>query len=468
MISYATLRLPQRLRLFLCKRFYFYCGDRGGNYSTPLSLIWHYSILYKLTTMLRKFLFTLGFIYIFISLMFITYTAFYLVQPDVNTIDNISWVDLQKRLPRFYIVYSGSMEPKIKLASVVISLPLNNYLPGDIITFNQQGSKNTITHRALVKLFPDGLNKEAQFLTAGDANRSFDNFKVRQSDIIGKVVLILPYFGYVADFAKKPYGFILFVIVPGTIFVYEEIKFLVSQLKKSVAIIKKKYEATSSPNVGSLPKNAIIVPITGIAIFLVGLSAGYLSDVETSFGNVLSAAESFGPTPTPPTESTPTPTPGIAQVLVINEVLPDTSCFIGQKEAQWLEVYNGYTTTVNLKNFSITDGTNTIDLVTSNTNLPAGQFALIGHDNSTWTQCYDDNGVITANFGGVTFNVDTGLLQLLDPLDVIIDTVQWGTPPLNPTQDQAIERNPDGFDSASGANFTPTDFVVQTPPQPGL
>ena len=179
-------------------------------------------------------------------------------------------------------------------------------------------------------------------------------------------------------------------------------------------------------------------------------------DNEKSIGNVLGAGI-WGPPP-----------PQIAKTLVINEVLPDTVCEIGQKEAQWIEVYNGYTVDVELKNFSITDGTNTIDLVTSNTTLPAGKFGLIAHDNATWTQCFDDNNAITANFGGGTFNVDTGKLQLLDPSDLIIDTVIWKTNSLTPAQGESIEREPDGLDTAFGTNFAESDFQEKNPPNPGL
>lgn len=203
------------------------------------------------------------------------------------------------------------------------------------------------------------------------------------------------------------------------------------------------------------------------------VTSAFFSDTETSTGNLFAAASIFG-TPTP----TPSPTsPPIAQTLVINEVLPDTSCSVGQTEAQWIEVYNGFSITVNLKNFKLVDGntSTTIDLVSSNTNLPAGQFALIAHNNAVWNQCFSDNGVITANFGG-QLDIDTKFLQLKDASDAIIDTVKWGlgtddggTTLDTPAQDESIERDPDGLDSASvGTAFNESDFIERTTPQPGL
>ncbi|MBI4137357.1 lamin tail domain-containing protein [Candidatus Roizmanbacteria bacterium] len=188
------------------------------------------------------------------------------------------------------------------------------------------------------------------------------------------------------------------------------------------------------------------------------------SDSATSTGNVFSASTEF-----------PTPTPQIAQVLVINEVLPDSSCTVGggpaQKEAQWIEVYNGYSTAVGLQDFKITDGTNTIAIVNGNVQIDPGEFVLLSHDNSIWQgnpPCYNNNGADTANLGG-TLNIDTGSLQLLDSGNTVIDTVQWGgATGLNPAQDQSIERDPDGLDSATGTNFNASDFVVRTTPAPGL
>ena len=77
------------------------------------------------------------------------------------------------------------------------------------------------------------------------------------------------------------------------------------------------------------------------------------------------------------------------------------------------------------------------------------------------------NETVTANFGGLV-NLNTGLLQLLDSGDVVIDTVIWGSNP-NPTPaiDESIERDPTGLDIALGTNFAPTDFIISDPPTPG-
>ena len=204
--------------------------------------------------------------------------------------------------------------------------------------------------------------------------------------------------------------------------------------------------------------------VTLLAIGSYRVTRALFSDTASSSGNVFSASTEF-----------PTPTPQIAEVLVINEVLPDSSCLVGQgqneKEAQWIEVYNGYLTTVNLQDFEITDGSATVALVNASVNIDSGEFILLSHDNSIWqgaSPCYNNNSADTANLGG-QLDIDTGLLQLLDPDDIIIDTVQWdGVTGLNPAQNQSIEREPDGLDTATGTNFSASDFFVRTTPMPGL
>ena len=105
-----------------------------------------------------------------------------------------------------------------------------------------------------------------------------------------------------------------------------------------------------------------------------------------------------------------------------------------------------------------------------------GGFVLLAHSTSIFgaDKCYQDNGAPVSNLGG-QLNIDTGLLQLLDSSSTIIDTVKWGTGTDDggnsldtPAQNESVERDPDGLDSATGTNFNASDFVVRTTPQPGL
>lgn len=355
-----------------------------------------------------------------------------------------------QKIPKAYVVQSGSMEPAIGLGSIIVTYPSGFYSTGDVITFLRNGdSKNLITHRVEARLFPDGINNDPVYLTSGDANEDFDTGNVKHKDVIGEAVLTLPYLGYIANFAKSPWGFILLVIVPATIIVYEELKFL---LKRVI----EKFTQIGNIRQKGIPKIATAFPIFGAILVIIGLSSSFFNDLELSSGNIFQAA---GPAPL-----------SIAQTLVINEVLPDTSCSVGNTEAQWIELYNGFNFAINPKNFKITDGVNTIDLVTANNlSIPAGGMLLLSHNSAIWQHCYNDNGVTTGNLGG-QLNIDTGHLQLIDTDGVtVIDDVQWaGQTGLTPIQNESIEREPDGLDSATGANFNPSDFTVRTTPQPGL
>ena len=222
-----------------------------------------------------------------------------------------------------YVVQSGSMEPAVKTASIIFSLPQKSYKQGEIITFNPNGNtKQTVTHRIEFKMYPDGVNEAPLFITAGDANKDVDKWEVRQEHIIGKAVLTVPYIGYLVDFAKKPHGFILLVIVPATIVIYEELKALFLEIIKGTKKLKGRYfkglafkgsrtidkDISDKKRKFSSPKAWAIIPLIGAGVFMVSFSAGYFSDIELSLGNIFQAGTWNAPPENGPSPSvTPTP-----------------------------------------------------------------------------------------------------------------------------------------------------------------
>lgn len=205
------------------------------------------------------------------------------IKLNLIPLDAIKSTKLQ--IPKTFIVQSGSMEPTIKTGSLVFVSSAGSYVPNDIITFKSStDSKVLVTHRLIE-------HKGSEYFTAGDANKTPDNGSVTKDQIMGKVVLSIPYLGYGADFAKKPFGFILLVIVPATIIIYEELKFLASQISKirfaksfaSVSVIK-----------NFTPKKFILIPIGASLIVFISITTAYFFDIEDSPGNTLGAAESFG------------------------------------------------------------------------------------------------------------------------------------------------------------------------------
>jgi len=119
-------------------------------------------------------------------------------------------------------IFSGSMEPEIKVGSVVVTRPVEpeTVRLGDIITFNSPLSETPTTHR--VVSVEEG--SELCFQTRGDANEDADPATVPAQNVLGKVCFHVPYFGYVSQFAKTPLGFMLLLCVPGLVIIVMEIR----------------------------------------------------------------------------------------------------------------------------------------------------------------------------------------------------------------------------------------------------
>jgi signal peptidase len=102
-------------------------------------------------------------------------------------------------------VLSGSMEPELKVGSVVVTRPVQaeEISTGDVITFRSPISDLPIVHRVVAT--EDG----SSFETKGDANEIADPFVVSAQDVVGKVCFHIPFLGYVANFVKTPLGILL-------------------------------------------------------------------------------------------------------------------------------------------------------------------------------------------------------------------------------------------------------------------
>jgi len=144
---------------------------------------------------------------------------------------------------KLYSVQSGSMEPEIKTGSVVLSQPQTIYFRGDIITFKAEKDRTvknpryTTTHRVHELQEAEG---KLMFITKGDANDSPDGTPITQDLILGKVLVAVPYLGYLVSFAKTEAGFILLIIVPATLIIYSELVSIKNEAKKLIEERKKR------------------------------------------------------------------------------------------------------------------------------------------------------------------------------------------------------------------------------------
>ena len=89
------------------------------------------------------------------------------------------------------------MEPTISTGSLIlvdtdVSLQLHME---DIVTFTKQNS--IITHRIVRRI------NDQKYITKGDANNSDDPTPLYKSQIIGKVILTIPYIGYIVLFIRR-------------------------------------------------------------------------------------------------------------------------------------------------------------------------------------------------------------------------------------------------------------------------
>jgi signal peptidase len=131
---------------------------------------------------------------------------------------------------KFLTVLSGSMEPEIHTGSVVLVKPFDNYKIGDIITFGEMSkTKTPTTHRINDIKVVDG---KPVYITKGDANNAPDQKEIAAKEIIGKVLFGVPYAGFAVDAAKKPFGFMLIIVVPAVIIIYDEIRKIIKQISK--------------------------------------------------------------------------------------------------------------------------------------------------------------------------------------------------------------------------------------------
>jgi signal peptidase I len=135
-----------------------------------------------------------------------------------------------------FTVQSGSMEPKIRVGSLIFSKPAGDYNVGDIVTFKAQGGKTTVTHRIMEIESQGGA---ATYVTKGDANEDLDPDAVKKENIIGKTFLILPWIGYPIGYAKTKIGFILLILIPSIIIIYEELRKIGMEFKKKLKIADK-------------------------------------------------------------------------------------------------------------------------------------------------------------------------------------------------------------------------------------
>jgi signal peptidase len=364
---------------------------------------------------------------------------------------------------QLFRVMSGSMEPKIKVGSVVFvrKVKPEGLKKGDVITYtSSENPEMSITHR-LVEI--EEKEGKTVFKTRGDANNNEDMAEVSPSEIKGKVVFSLPFLGYLSVWIKKPLGFGLLVILPALLIILSEILSIKKAIEKEV---EKKYEEKEKLKEKKVTASLLILFLLGVSLLRIKPAEAYFSDVVVMGGNTFSMASDWvSPTPSPTVSPAPSITPTPAPV-VINEVY-----YGATSSAEWVELYNAGNAPVDLKGWSIQDNTQTDVLSTISLILLPGQFAvMVGTNNSAQVIAPDAIKIILGNTAvgnglakdGDRLILKSNLGNIIDQMNYGDDTGVWNPARAGVVAGHSLARSPKGYDTNQ-----PSDFVDLATPNPG-
>lgn len=122
-----------------------------------------------------------------------------------------------------YVVQSGSMEPAIAVGDLLLISPAASYTPREVITFRDNQNR-VVTHRVLeVKEAGSNPANKYNYLTKGDANQTPDAILINQTQVIGKVVQVIPKVGLLITFARSTVGIIVLLVIPTTLILLDEL-----------------------------------------------------------------------------------------------------------------------------------------------------------------------------------------------------------------------------------------------------
>lgn len=203
-----------------------------------------------------------------------------------------------------------------------------------------------------------------------------------------------------------------------------------------------------------------------ILFMTTSFTGAYFSDTVAVSGNSFETG-SWGVPPSTPAR------------MVVNEVYYDVDASHGTTEPdyEWVELYNAGGNPENIKNWSITDNSNTRIITANDLSVAPGEFVLISKTNNTWNYWgIDPNSppagvhIVALNYsiGGGLSNTEDKLI-LKNSTVVPVDQISYGTDTsiLNPSipdvsAGHSISRSPNGQDTDSK-----NDFINLSSPTPG-
>lgn len=384
------------------------------------------------------------------------------------------------------IVKSGSMEPAIPIGSLVVAKPVDVYRIGDVITFGADTATQIPTTHRIVGV------RDAQgstfYATKGDANEEADSKEVREGEIIGKVVLSLPYVGFILDFAKQPIGFLLLIALPAAIIILDELIAIAREIRKKwrpkkprsgrggdavdadegearvvlsrrfamddIFLPMRVWKAQISRDfisqrqyTNALTSVVAIAATLAISYGGIGSTLSYFRDDETSSHNIFGAGEWV---------ATPGPNP---HNIVLNEFLPrpddgPNGLNLGNDSSdmplgEWVELYNNGDVKIDLSGWYISDASGGL----------GNQQAVVGLTNTqSATTTIPAHGWLVVYFNKAVLNNTGDSIFLYTNTNVLIDSYSYD----NPSDFCELELTPGSTNSTSTPSGTPGTNCVTT------
>lgn len=133
---------------------------------------------------------------------------------------------------KIYTVESGSMRPTLNKGDLIVTKDSATYTIGDIVTFAPATATKkyqAITHRIIDA---KDISGTTLFTTKGDFNNAADIDPLYKNQIVGRFVFKIPLVGYFVSFLRTMLGFILIIVIPTTILIYQEILVIFNVIQK--------------------------------------------------------------------------------------------------------------------------------------------------------------------------------------------------------------------------------------------
>jgi signal peptidase len=139
---------------------------------------------------------------------------------------------------------SNSMYPTLKVGDLLIVQGGLNGVDiradpknGDIIVFRHPYSPSEfVVHRAIEKYERGGL---WYFRTKGDNISYPDSWIISEKDLIGKVIFVIPYLGYIKIYLGNEIGLSIIIVLLITFIIFENLDFLKRRNEKNKGDVKK-------------------------------------------------------------------------------------------------------------------------------------------------------------------------------------------------------------------------------------